>query len=1322
MAQLTLGAVNNKSLFSDYYLENLIKNTSEWKKEDHKEVFEKIKNIYQAELPFLEGLNESQLEERFFRRVFQIILPEFEVQATTKKQDFPDYAFFPDEHSLKSAHEEKGKRSFFVNAFAIGEVKRWGVELDKFGRDRHDKRKNPSFQIWLYLHETEPKWGILSNGRKWRLYHQDRIDSYYEVDLVTLLENGDVEDFKYFYYFFRKEAFVPYDDSFLDQVLKDSLDYAREVGDNLKENVYRAMKKIADGFLHWSDNNLDPQDERTRVEVQKSSMRLLYRFLFLLYAEGKGLLDLKDERYRNMYSFYRLKKEVAEKKDGPTQDYYLPVSTSLWYRLKDLFRLIDQGSEALGIPKEQFYIPSYNGGLFDTRRNPNLENWVIGDKYLADAIDLLARTKTNGGIAFVDYSTLEIKHLGSIYEGLLEYKLKIAEEDLVVKGQKKREWVSLEEYNKERKNKKGFDEFDEFDRVRAGESYLATDKGERKATGSYYTPGYIVDYIVKNTVGPVVEEKWKEAQKNGKSLVDTTLSVKVLDPATGSGHFLVGAIDFLAPKLLEAVDKDIESGLIEEDEHLDLDWAKREVVSNCIYGVDLNDLAVELAKVSLWLTTISKDKPLSFLDHRIKQGNSLIGADLEGLPFHPFSGVDIDQRRLDIPSGFIEKLLSNVKEIESIDDDRLENIRRKEEIFQQFKNTREYDMIKTLTDVKTSIFFGNEVDVETYGKYSGDAYHSSEKEWRKRRNKWFAKKGREIAEENKFFHWELEYPEIFFEKGKLKEKPGFDVVVGNPPYVRVQELDHNFVDFTKIVYSTSWKRIDISVIFIELGFNLLNSDGYLGYITSNQFLIGEYGREARKLLRNHLKINVDFSDLSVFEEATTYTSILIVVKETIDKLSYYKVDSLPFEPNKISFSKIPFNKLSDDSWELANTLDLNNKKVSRFITSLGDVAKVDYGLISGDDSTFILHKKEVRKLEMEHWFLRPYTRPAYFKRYGLKESPLKIIYPYDNEGKLIPEKELKERAPNIYNYLLKNKNRLQNRQDSRYTIEEKGLPWYCLIRPSTPKVFEKPKIIYYDVGNLPNFIIDFEGYYYGGGTSHSIRSDYLDLRYILSLLNSKLLCMIIRSICPIKAGGARKFGPNYISTVPIRIVNFSTELNYRKEKLEEAKQLYQKYMREDDLNSLIDLLDNCLQQNEDKNTTLEEEKSDIIYDFLIYLVDEIMRVNKEKNQKTNEFIDWLEMFIGEKIDNLTNKSKIKQYYNFDFDYLFNVLKKNKKKVNTNVLSIEFHTNLKEAFEKNVTQISSLSDKIYYTDKLIDQIVYKLYGLTDEEIEVVEQSI
>ena len=177
------------------------------------------------------------------------------------------------------------------------------------------------------------------------------------------------------------------------------------------------------------------------------------------------------------------------------------------------------------------------------------------------------------------------------------------------------------------------------DSVEAGCLYLVTDKGERKATGSFYTPEYIVKHLVKNTLAPLIDPMMEEAiwsEDLRKDLLKKLLSIKVLDPAMGSGHFLVEATDYIAREIIHAKEiarhEDLESEDVAEN---DIHWARREVVRNCIYGVDLNPMAVELAKLSLWLTTVASNKPLSFLDHHLRCGNSLIGAELDKLATLP---------------------------------------------------------------------------------------------------------------------------------------------------------------------------------------------------------------------------------------------------------------------------------------------------------------------------------------------------------------------------------------------------------------------------------------------------------------------------------------------------------------------------------------------------------------------------------------------------------------------------------------------------------------------------------------------------------------
>ena len=184
-----------------------------------------------------------------------------------------------------------------------------------------------------------------------------------------------------------------------------------------------------------------------------------------------------------------------------------------------------------------------------------------------------------------------------------------------------------------------------------------------------------------------------------ESCVDAILSINILDPAMGSGHFLVGAVDFLSQKLLEGVQKDFESGKIADTAPYTNDWARRDVVSHCIYGVDLNELAVELAKVGLWLTTISRDKPLSFLDHRLKQGNSLIGARLTSPRYYPGKEPK-EKTQTELPTSisprFIGHILSKIAELDAIEDNHLEDIIRKEKALRNSDSCRNIRRPKAL--------------------------------------------------------------------------------------------------------------------------------------------------------------------------------------------------------------------------------------------------------------------------------------------------------------------------------------------------------------------------------------------------------------------------------------------------------------------------------------------------------------------------------------------------------------------------------------------------------------------------------------------------
>jgi len=853
LTRTTLNYLQNRNLFSNHYLESLIVDEPVWQ-EDVTEAFNRVKEIYNSRKDSWRNMDESMLEQFLIKPILEQVLghhyiPQAKVEKGSRR---PDYAFFENDTTLSESLEHKGSDDLYLRAIAVGDAKRWRVSLDK--KDKRGssefKYQNPSYQIDQYLHKTQVHWGILTNGHHWRIYYNEtsyKLDSYYDIDLVTIFETDDVEGFKYFYLFFRREAFVKGLDgkNFLDQVYDGSVKYAKELGDSLQKNVYEAMKIISQGFFARSENNLFPE-EHILKEVQENTLRLLYRLLFIFYAESGKLLDIGNQAYGAL-SLESVKNDVAGKIDN--RELILPVTTDYWNKLDTLFALINEGSESkrFGLPKETLYIPAYNGGLFDPDKNPFLHTYKVGDDYLARAIDLMARDDGD----FIDYSTLGTRQLGSIYEGLLEYKLKVAEEDLVaIKEKGKEKWIP----KKDAQGKKTFDE------VTAGSIYLGTDKGERKATGSYYTPDYIVKYIVRNTLGPVLEEKrkaWSEKGLGERPFLHDILDIKVLDPAMGSGHFLVEACEFLANKLVEARGEAKPEDLESEDvaEH-DVHWARREVVRHCIYGVDLNPMAVELAKLSLWLETVAVNKPLTFLDHHLKVGNSLIGAEvksLKSLPSKEKKGeVDNGTKQPTLwdftVKGHFDKLLQKYGEFASHPDDDLACVKEKEHQYDALKKSELNRRIHELANVWVSTYFGLEPPPDEYADLQNEMNPGSFPDWSHwREAEWF-RRAQEVAGEKSFFHWELEFPDVFYEKGAQKVNPGWDAVVGNPPWEKISVSSKEKFYLEKQFEEIKEGEINFYTLFIYRCNYLTCLNGHVGQLVPNTWLINKLDSLLRKFV------------------------------------------------------------------------------------------------------------------------------------------------------------------------------------------------------------------------------------------------------------------------------------------------------------------------------------------------------------------------------------------------------------------------------------------------------------------------------------------
>lgn len=1251
----------NSSLFSNHYLENRVKQHREWQEDATVQAaFERLKALYSKEKELLRSYNEAQLEKNFIQPILEKVLGHFfEVQERAHKSPRrPDYAFFPDDKSKREALKHKGKEDFYKKTIAVGDAKALGTPLSKKTRSREAYTyENPSLKIDIYLRETPPEWGILTDGQYWRLYYEKtshKLDSYFEIDLFDVIARDDLESFKYFYLFFRREAFIKDHATakcFLDRVYEGSIEYAKELGEELKQNVYEALKVLAQGFLDWQDNHLRP-DQETLETIRANSLVLLYRLLFVFYAESRGLLN-KDHPY---YSLDSLKKEIADKwQRGERIEKWTP---NYWNRLKGFFGLINEGSEARGIPKKDLFIPPYNGGLFDPKENQFLEQKVMGDYYLAQVIDLLARARTGGeDTGFVDYSTLDIRHLGSIYEGLLEYKLKLAQEDLVaVKEKGKEKWIPLREFEGDPAR------VDEDRKVKAGNLYLATDKGERKATGSYYTPDYIVKYIVKNTLGSLLEEKKKLAGDDPEKLIEEIYKIRVLDPAMGSGHFLVDAIDFLARALVEVYGASPKE--VGDD---DIRWARREIVERCIFGVDLNPLAVELAKLSLWLATVAKDKPLSFLDHHLRCGNSLIGATIKNLAELP----ELDRKKKHkkgsaqqltlfeiIFKQHINELLKDFEQIESLPSETVGQIDDKEKLYASFR--QKIERFKVVADIWTSTYFGNELSWSGYNALQ-EGLKANEHEWQELTKKEWFQKGVQLAEQKRFFHWELEFPEVFFDRnGQRLPYAGFSTVVGNPPYQfgeiipsEIRTISDRF-EFAVGQFDTYW-------LFYERIIKLLLRRGGLhGFIVPDAIL----ARDDVEVLRKPLLADFTMKNVAhvgpVFEDPNVSAAVLVWQKSPPDRnqvrLGRRSNESVMETRSELqeNFALIPGFRLLVYLDSLSLSLLVRILKGSVPLGSLVDISR-------GEE----LGKSVLKDITCS------------------QSGDVPILVGDD----VVP---------------------------LGYPTASKCIPGNLVSKAG--QTYSSPKIVFVKTGSTVVATLE-------KGDLVTLQSIYnlrpkpgmTGLAYVAAVLKGSLLSWFARKSFTEYKQLFPQFNQSTVQALPIRRISFTTPPDRRASLVQEAKALYSKYLNTQDSKKILDFVSVRLDA--------KPEESDVIHDLLAFLAEQMIEMNKEKHEEIKGFLNWLGGYLRVKIDELKNKTKIREYYKGTVEQLFEVLEQNRRNITkVNIRGREAREQIKAEFEKSIGKLRPLEEKIEATDKLIDQIVYKLYSLTDEEIKIVEGSL
>ena len=811
-------------LFTNYFLTEGIRATPEWKASaadpDAFDAFsDGVRQRYGA-LSSSAVPNEAVTEQELIRPVLELLgwvdyLPQ---QGAARNEDIPDYLLFADATSKGLAAGRPNPEERFRDASVVEESKRFGLALDT--RDKSDKvqASTPHGQILRYLSTAEIisdsriRWGILTNGGVWRLYDyraRPRATGYFEADLGEMLKPENEDSLRIFYLLFRRDSFAPQQGattSLLEDALTEGRRYEEQVAQDLSGVVFeKGFPALVQALADASGKEL-PQ-------VGQAALVFLYRLLFLLYAEDRGLLPVNDSRYED----YGLRKPVRDhiaqrKKRGAI---FSTSATTYYDRLMTLFRQIDDGDESIGLPP-------YNGGLFAPEAAPLLQTVRLTDQTVSDIVYDLSHTETADERQFVNYRDMSVQQLGSIYERLLE-----------------REPVRDDE----------------------GRIAIRPNPYARKDSGSFYTPQELVDLIVARTLKPLAEERLWKFEKKADELksdrrpkpkraaelrrldpAEAVLDLKVLDPAMGSGHFLVTAVDFLSDYIAELVeyvsvvpewlDGEYVSPLVERVEKIrwdilqraeESDWVidkaqltdqaiiRRIVLKRCIYGVDKNPLTVELAKVSLWLHSFTAGAPLSFLDHHLRCGDSLIGMRvLEARE---------EMRRLgglSAASAIVsaEVATATMQKIEEMSDADVAEVRESAVLFRSVEETTAdlRGLLDTLTGLrwltagmtkKARESFESPL-VEALDQRPRDAYKllthgpsSAQPELPYDpvpfgptfKDLWSDAKS--VADREGFLHWEVAFPGVWLGWQDVHPKGGFDAVIGNPPWdrIKLQEVE-----------------------------------------------------------------------------------------------------------------------------------------------------------------------------------------------------------------------------------------------------------------------------------------------------------------------------------------------------------------------------------------------------------------------------------------------------------------------------------------------------------------------------------------------------
>ncbi|MCD2398396.1 class I SAM-dependent DNA methyltransferase [Borreliella burgdorferi] len=659
----------------------------------------------------------------------------------------------------------------------IAEVKR-----PTFSFDAKDKLKESEDQLYKYLNQYQKHYGILSNGKVWRLYDKSKVlygeKRYIEFNFSKIEEKEEYKEqewFVLFIYLIRKERYLK--TSNVIEVEKEQIAKEKEIiQKTLKEILYerpddsivfKIAKNIYDKEFKLSGKEIT---KHILASILEESIIFILRIFFIAYIEDndifKKILE-ENKLYRSSISFrYFFYDENTKKKLE-----YKKIIT--------IFNLLDKGSDAIKFP-------IFNGGLFSEDKVKYLNN--EGLLSISEIEEILVKIlffeeKNIKDEKFVKYSRLDPKSFGELYETLLEYDLRIADTTvhrIIEDG------VYLIRTEEELENKK----VNKIATYLKGNIYLTSRSLDRKKSGAYYTPDDLTDFMVTSAI---------EEQLKTKSPLD----IKIIDNSCGSGHFLISCLDYLTEKVWYELDKfedvkkelDKEYGVIlKESEEYDVQDSiskelvlKRMLLKRCIYGIDINPISVEITMLSLWINTFIFGTPLSFIEHHIKVGNALLGYtkdeffDIAKKKFE--SGFSLFKKRIKEITTILEDIYQKIK---GINDTTKEDIERSKKIYKEYEKSEYIDNLRIIFSLIKlySLSFDKSLNIEfsdiaavisLIENILSNKTSSEDKEK--------IEKIRKLSSHYKFFHYGIEFPDI---------QEGFDIVIGNPPWEKTKFNEAEF--------------------------------------------------------------------------------------------------------------------------------------------------------------------------------------------------------------------------------------------------------------------------------------------------------------------------------------------------------------------------------------------------------------------------------------------------------------------------------------------------------------------------------------------------